>query len=100
MDRRGGGRSSDDVVSRSSNKLPANDVGAIGPHLSHPSHPSPRLSSFFHLSKGGKICPRRGIGKPSRGFCRSLLCMKHILSSALIAVVVAVPASAQTRLKL
>ena len=32
MDRRGGGRSSDDVVSRSGNKLPADDVGAIGPH--------------------------------------------------------------------
>ena len=100
MDRRGGGRSSDDVVSRSGNKLPADDVGAIVRTLAPIAPIARRLSSFFHLSRGGKICPRRGIGKPSRGFCRSLLYMKHILSSALIAVVVAVPASAQSRLKL
>jgi outer membrane protein len=40
------------------------------------------------------------MGKPSAGFCRSLLYMKQILSSALIAVVAAAPASAQSRLTL
>src|SRR5215208_4232963 len=69
-------------------------------HLAHITHLAHPISSFFHLSRGGKSCPRRGIGKPSEGFCRSLLYMKHILSCALVAVVVAAPVSAQSRLKL
>src|SRR5688500_17536795 len=107
MDRSRGGRGGDNCLSRPCSELRAYDHRAVKPASNAPIAPiapnAPSSSSFFHLSRGGKFDPRGGMGKPSRGFCRSLLYMKQILSSARYALVVlllAVPASAQTRLKL
>ena len=86
MDRRGSSCGSDNgPLSRSCIKLRPDDNGAITPALAPnapsapnapnaPNNPQRTQSSlFFHLSTGGKFCPRGGIGKPSGGFCRSLL---------------------------